>query len=72
MMKNNSKSFSVIRYDFNEKAQAVKYTFGGRNGSKWLTHLVYAQICVSPVRRAFEGFASISEAHVESFCAPNE
>ena len=47
-------------------------TFGGRNGSKWLTHLVYAQIYVSPVRRAFEGFASISEAHVESFCVPNE
>ena len=40
--------------------------------SKWVTHLVYAQICVTPVRRAFEGFASISEAHLESFCAPNE
>ena len=47
-------------------------TFGGRNGSKWVTHLVYAQICVSPVRRAFEGCASISEAHLELLCAPNE
>ena len=42
------------------------------NGSKWVIHLVYAQICVTPVRRAFEGFASISEAHLESFCATNE
>ena len=47
-------------------------TFGGRNGSRWVTHLVYAQTCVSPVRCAFEGSASISEAHLESFCAPNE
>ena len=32
----------------------------------------YAQICVTPVRRVFEGSASISEAHLESFCPPNE
>ena len=40
--------------------------------SKWVTHLVYVHICVTPVRRVFEGSASISEAHLESFCAPNE
>ena len=47
-------------------------TFGGRNASKWVIHLVYAQICVTPVRRAFEGLAFISDVHLESFCPPNQ
>ena len=67
-----SRSVPNLVHIWKQKIFQMGDTFGGRNGSKWVTHLVYAQICVTPVRRVFEGFASISEAHLESFCAPNE
>ena len=69
---NTSRSVPNGVHIWKQKRFQMGDTFGGRNGSRWVTHLVYAQICVSPVRRVFEGCASISEAHLELLCAPNE
>ena len=69
---NTSRSVPNGVHIWKQKRFQMGDTFGDRNGSKLVTHVVYAQISVTPVRRAFEGFASISEVHFESICAPNE
>ena len=69
---NTSRSVPNGVHIWKQKSFQMGDTFGGRNGSKLVTHVVYAQISVTPVMRAFKVCASISDAHLESFCPPNE